>query len=43
MTQYGTTNIMDLTGALTDIVAGTVMVALASGVIGIFVGSGKKS
>lgn len=40
---YGTSNMMDLTATLVDIVAYTVMSGLGGGVIGVVLGMGKKA
>ncbi len=43
LTHYGTSNIMDLSGALTDVVLSTAMTAITGGVIGAVLGMGNKS
>ncbi len=43
MTRYATTNTLDLTGALADVVVGTVLTAVAGGAIGAVVAMGKKN
>ncbi len=43
MSMFGTSNIMDLTGACTDIVAATVMNAVAGGAVGAVLGMGNKA
>ena len=42
MTRYATSNTFDLTGALADVVIGTVLTAIAGGAIGAVLGMGKK-
>lgn len=42
MTSYGTSNIMDLTAALTDVVVSSVMTAIAGGIVGLVLGIGGK-
>lgn len=42
MTSFGTTNIMDLTAALTDVVVSSVMTAIVGGIIGLVLGMGSK-
>lgn len=42
-TMYATSNLMDLTGLVVDILAATVMNALAGGIIGAVLGMGKKA
>ena len=42
MTRYATSNTFDLTGALADVVVGTVLTAVAGGAIGAVLGMGKK-
>ena len=41
--RFGTSNSMDLTASLTDVVVGTVMTALAGGAIGAVLGMGSKT
>jgi hypothetical protein len=40
--RFATENSLDLTGTFTDVVVGTVMTAIAGGVIGALLGMGKK-
>ncbi|HMG68359.1 MAG TPA: hypothetical protein VK588_11765 [Chitinophagaceae bacterium] len=40
--RFATENSLDLTGTFTDVVIGTVMTAIAGGVIGALLGMGKK-
>jgi hypothetical protein len=42
MVSFGTTNIMDLTGSLADVVAASLMTAIAGGIIGAVLGMGSK-
>lgn len=42
-TMYGTSNMMDLTGTVVDILAYTVMAGIGGGVIGAVLGMGKKA
>lgn len=42
MVSYGTTNIMDLTAAATDVVVAAVMTAIAGGIVGAVLGMGSK-
>lgn len=42
MVALGTTNMMDLTAALTDVIAGTVMTSIGGGIIGLVLGMGKN-
>ena len=41
--RFSTSNMIDLTGALTDVVAATVLAAVSGGVIGAVLGMGRKS
>ena len=41
--RFSTSNMIDLTGALTDVVAATVLAAVSGGVIGAVLGMGKKA
>ena len=41
--RFSTSNMIDLTGALTDVVAATVLASLSGGVIGAVLGMGKKA
>ncbi len=43
MIRFSTSSMIDLTGALTDVVAATVLAAVCGGVIGAVLGMGKKS
>ena len=43
MINYATSNVLDLTAALTDVVVGTVMTAIGGGVIGAALGMGNKA
>ncbi len=40
--QYDTTNIIDITGAIADVVAYTIITAIVGGVIGAVIGMGSK-
>jgi hypothetical protein len=40
--RFATENSLDMTGTLTDVLVGTVMTAIAGGVIGVVLGMGKK-
>jgi hypothetical protein len=42
MISYDTTNLMDLTGAIADVVVATLMFAIIGGIVGWVVGLGKK-
>jgi arginine exporter protein ArgO len=42
LVRFATENSLDITGTLTDVVVGTVMTAIAGGVIGALFGRGKK-
>lgn len=42
MVSYATTNMMDITACLTDVVVGTVMTAIGGGIIGTVLGMGKS-
>lgn len=42
LVRFGTENSLDLTGTITDVAVGTVMTAIAGGVIGVLLGTGKK-
>lgn len=41
MINFGSTNLMNLTGAIADIVVGTVIAAIVGGVVGTMLGRGK--
>lgn len=42
LTSFGTTNIMDLTAALTDVVVSCLMTAIVGGIVGLVLGMGGK-
>lgn len=42
MINYGSTNLMNLTGAIVDILVGTVIAAIVGGVVGLMLGRGSK-
>ena len=42
LVRFATSNAFDLTASLADVVVGTVMTAIAGGVIGVVLGMGKK-
>ena len=43
MGSYATTNMMDLTATITDVVVGIVMTAITGGCVGAVLGMGNKS
>lgn len=43
LVMYDTTNIMDLTGAIVDIIAFSIMSGIGGGIIGLVVGMGRKT
>lgn len=42
MINYGSTNLLNLTGVIVDIVAGTIMTAIVGGVVALMLGRGSK-
>lgn len=43
MISFATTNMMDLTASFTDVIVGSVMAAIAGGIIGVVLGMGNKT